>query len=284
MEIKRICSKGCPKGSVISPNLWNLYMNQLLSLNSDTLFLQAFADDLALVSASRVREELENNTNKALNAIANKLRDLKLDLSVDKCQDLAFRSNVHYRQRRGQIIFNRNPIFKINGQSVKIGNSLKYLGILLDCILTWSNHILSFHKKIYKLTFNFNMFMKANWKMDKHLVKFCKSSIDALKSHRTKSNFVNSIKNKFRVAERLAGLTWVKANAGIPGNELADQFAKLATTNGELMNLSLPYSYLKLQLKRILLESWNDRYTQYQSASGTRVWAYVLRVDEMSFS
>ncbi|GBM61454.1 Retrovirus-related Pol polyprotein from type-1 retrotransposable element R1 [Araneus ventricosus] len=172
MEIKRIYSKGCPQGSVISPNLWNLYRNQLLSLNTDILFLQAFVDDLALVSAGRYREELENNTNKALNAIANKLRKLKLDLSVDKCQGLAFRSNMHYRQRCGQSIFNRNPIFKINGQSVEIGNSLKYLGILLDCRFTWSNHILSLHKKIYKLTINFNWFMMANWSIDKHLVKF----------------------------------------------------------------------------------------------------------------
>ncbi|GBO15493.1 hypothetical protein AVEN_19197-1 [Araneus ventricosus] len=95
-------------------------MNKLLSLNSDTLFLQAFTDDLALVSAGRVRKELENNTNKALDAIANKSRKLKFDLSVDKCQGLAFRSNVHYRQRHEQSIFYRNPIFKINGQSVKI--------------------------------------------------------------------------------------------------------------------------------------------------------------------
>ncbi|GBL72505.1 hypothetical protein AVEN_115415-1 [Araneus ventricosus] len=107
-----------------------------------------------------------------------------------------------------------------------------------------------------------------------------KSSIDALKSHGRKPNFVNSIKNKFRLAERLVGLTWVKAHAGIPGNELADQFAKLATTNGELMILQLPHSYLKLQLKRIILESWNDCYTQYQSASGTQIRAYVPRVDE----
>ncbi|GBN34137.1 hypothetical protein AVEN_72582-1 [Araneus ventricosus] len=97
MEIKLICSKGCPQGFVISPNLWNPYLNQLLSLNSDTLFLQAFAGDLALVLAGRVRKELENNTNKALATIANKLRELKLDLSVDKCQGLAFRSNVHHR-------------------------------------------------------------------------------------------------------------------------------------------------------------------------------------------
>ncbi|GBN83048.1 hypothetical protein AVEN_39399-1 [Araneus ventricosus] len=105
-----------------------------------------------------------------------------------------------------------------------------------------------------------------------------KSSINDRNSHRTKSNFVNSIKNKFRLAERLIGLTCVKAHSRIPGNELADQLAKLATTNGELMNLPLPYSYLKLQLKNFLLESWNDCYTQYQSASGIRVGVYVARV------
>ncbi|GBN33691.1 hypothetical protein AVEN_78307-1 [Araneus ventricosus] len=107
-----------------------------------------------------------------------------------------------------------------------------------------------------------------------------KSSIDALKIHGTKSNYVNSIKNKLRFSERLVGLTWVEAHAGIPVNELADQFEKLATSNGELMNLPLPYSYLKLLLKIILLESWNDCCTQYQSASGTRVGAHVPRVDE----
>ncbi|GBM51671.1 hypothetical protein AVEN_43291-1 [Araneus ventricosus] len=110
----------------------------------------------------------------------------------------------------------------------------------------------------------------ADWSVEKstkiNIFSDSKSSIDALKSHGTKSNFVNLIKNKFRLAERLVGLTWVEAQAGIPENELDGQFPKLATTNAELMNLPFPHSHLKLQLKRILLESWNDCYTQYQSA------------------
>ncbi|GBM24786.1 hypothetical protein AVEN_245040-1 [Araneus ventricosus] len=59
-----------------------------------------------------------------------------------------------------------------------------------------------------------------------------KSSIDALKTHGTKSNLVNSIINKFRLEERLVGLTWVKVHTGIPGNQHGDQFDKLANTNG----------------------------------------------------
>ncbi|GBO27721.1 hypothetical protein AVEN_177968-1, partial [Araneus ventricosus] len=139
----------------------------------------------------------------------------------------------------------------------------------------------------YKLEPNNTVFqaeLAADWAVENstkiNIFTDGKSSIDALKSHRIKSNFVNSIKNKFLLAERLVGLTWVKSHAAIPGDELADQFAKLETTNGELMNLPVPYSYLKLQSKRNLLESWNDCYTQYQSASGTRIRAYVPHVDE----
>ncbi|GBM28833.1 hypothetical protein AVEN_43557-1 [Araneus ventricosus] len=76
----------------------------------------------------------------------------------------------------------------------------------------------------------------ADWAVDNNakinIFTNSKSSIDALKTHGTKSNFVHSIINKFRLAERLVRLTWVKVPTGIPGNEFADQFDKLANTNG----------------------------------------------------
>ncbi|GBM94126.1 hypothetical protein AVEN_245527-1 [Araneus ventricosus] len=56
-EIERDCHKGCPQGSALTPNMWNIYVNRVLQLNSDVL--QAFADDLALVITGSVRKELE---------------------------------------------------------------------------------------------------------------------------------------------------------------------------------------------------------------------------------
>ncbi|GBM73183.1 hypothetical protein AVEN_30065-1 [Araneus ventricosus] len=42
--------------------------------------------------------------------IFDKLKELELDLSVDKCKGLAFRSITHCRQRCAQNVFNRYPI------------------------------------------------------------------------------------------------------------------------------------------------------------------------------
>ncbi|GBL82711.1 hypothetical protein AVEN_263768-1 [Araneus ventricosus] len=156
-------------------------------------------------------KELEDNTNNAVNEISNKLKELKLDLLVDKCQGLALRSNFHYTYKEGH----------------EVGNPLKYLGVQLDSGLTSSMHIMSLHTKTYSLTNS-------------------RSSIDALKGHRTISKLVNGIKEKFRLSEGLVGLAWVKAHIGIPGNELADRFVKQASIDREIMNIRGLFWYPRL--------------------------------------
>ncbi|GBN14935.1 hypothetical protein AVEN_249825-1 [Araneus ventricosus] len=98
-----------PAGSVVAPNLWNIYVNRVLEINSEKVFLQAFADDLALVTAVNVRKELEINTNEALELIHLTLVELKLELSVGKCQGLAFRSSYVIRRERGKTSLTENP-------------------------------------------------------------------------------------------------------------------------------------------------------------------------------
>ncbi|GBN77615.1 Retrovirus-related Pol polyprotein from type-2 retrotransposable element R2DM [Araneus ventricosus] len=63
------------------------------------------------------------------------------------------------------------------------------------------------------------------------------SSILALQSASSRSNFVNKAKTDLFKAKNLVGLSWVKAHVGIQGNELADQQAKLATTTDIVLKL-----------------------------------------------
>ncbi|GBL75869.1 hypothetical protein AVEN_234217-1 [Araneus ventricosus] len=91
VNTERQCFMGCPQGSVVFPGIWNIYINKILELNNEEFFVQAFADDLALVATGRTRKELEDNANRLLALISDKLEELKLNLSVDKCQAIAIR-------------------------------------------------------------------------------------------------------------------------------------------------------------------------------------------------
>ncbi|GBO45898.1 hypothetical protein AVEN_145437-1 [Araneus ventricosus] len=114
INTERQCFMGYPQGSVIAPGIWNIYINKILELNTEEFFVQAFADDSALVTTGRNRKELEGNTNRLLALISDKLEELKLNLSVDECQALAIRSkqnNIRQRARRSTFI--RAPCFKL---------------------------------------------------------------------------------------------------------------------------------------------------------------------------
>ncbi|GBL74141.1 hypothetical protein AVEN_231031-1 [Araneus ventricosus] len=127
-RMEKICTMGCPQGSVIFPCHWNIYINPILNLNSEKFPVQTLADYLTLVSTGRTRRELETNTNEILEKIMENLTSVRLKLLVDKCQAIAIRSQQNLnRQRTGQVVFNRSPCFKINNKGIKISKSLKIL-------------------------------------------------------------------------------------------------------------------------------------------------------------
>ncbi|GBM60401.1 hypothetical protein AVEN_206642-1 [Araneus ventricosus] len=73
-----------------------------------------------------------------------------------------------------------------------------------------------------------------------------------------------------RREKELVGLAWVKAHVGIPDNDLADHFAKLASVEVERMDIPYPYSFVKFALTKKLLEDWQIYYGAYDTASGNR--------------
>ncbi|GBN92373.1 Putative protein in type-1 retrotransposable element R1DM [Araneus ventricosus] len=429
-ETSRLCYRGCPQGSVIAPIIWNIYINKVLNINDGELLVQAFADDLALLVGGHTARELEKNTNIALAKISVSLDSLRLNLSVQKCQAIVYRSHSSQKlSKRNSTVLNRKPTFKINNHSIKVTDSLKILGITIDNKLTWTHHIDSLHDKMLILTSNFSRILKSDWSVNKNLIKswylttiekamlygasvwggaltkaqitrlhsiqrifllkltrgyrttstnvlnvltglpplhiiaeaeYIKfqiwmrrsanynniidnveldpniliknipsvekflspqsqihnpnfeshnsvfqaelaaiqyaanwaasnnykinihtdslSSILALKSAGSRSRFVNLVKKDIYSAIELVGLSWVKAHAGIEGNELADQNAKQAILSGVELDIPAPRSFLKRKLKSHILNSWNSYWNQYGSASGVRVRSFIKTV------
>ncbi|GBN86585.1 hypothetical protein AVEN_162563-1 [Araneus ventricosus] len=83
------------------------------------------------------------------------------------------------------------------------------------------------------------------------------SSIQILRSPNIKSDFVIKIKEKLSKAGGLVDLSRVKADAGNPGNETADRFAKLATERGEFKNIHI-HKHLKQDLLNNCKLFWQD--------------------------
>ncbi|GBL75368.1 hypothetical protein AVEN_194566-1 [Araneus ventricosus] len=104
------------------------------------------------------------------------------------------------------------------------------------------------------------------------------SSIKALRSARSRFAAVNKVKKNYYLSEGSVGLTWVKAHAGDPGNELADHHAKLATAEGEKLEILTPYSRVKFIIEKNLLSDWQETWDDYDSESGRRTRDFVPKI------
>ncbi|GBM71994.1 hypothetical protein AVEN_167730-1 [Araneus ventricosus] len=65
----------------------------------------------------------------------------------------------------------------------------------------------------------------------------------------------------------MVGLSWEKAHAGIPGNELADQQSKLVVTSEQNLEIPAPYSFLERKLKMEAANSDKGTWLQVSSSS-----------------
>ncbi|GBM93191.1 hypothetical protein AVEN_93748-1 [Araneus ventricosus] len=87
-----------------------------------------------------------------------------------------------------------------------------------------------------------------------------------------KSNliFLLSVKDNLYNAKDLVSLVWVKAHACNPGNELADQFAKIASSCGADMSIPAPYSYVKRVCKEFLMNESNSYWKNSTTGKRTK--------------
>ena len=130
---------GVPQGSVLGPLLFLLYINDFNKCSSFFNF-HIFADDTNLFCTNRSLSALELSVNENLKSVSSWLVANKLSLNIDKTNFIIF----HPRQKA----VNHKVILHINGQKLEQVKCIRYLGVYIDCNLTWKNHIQYISKKI----------------------------------------------------------------------------------------------------------------------------------------
>lgn len=128
-----VVSRGCGQGSVISPLIWTLVIDELLEfLSALGYFVIAYADDIVLLIRGAVLSATFEMMQAALRHVSEWCKGKSLQVNPAKTQVVLFTK----RRKIGEL-----PTLKMNGQPLEISSSVKYLGVHLDSKLTFSVHL-----------------------------------------------------------------------------------------------------------------------------------------------
>jgi hypothetical protein len=119
MSTPRYMQAGVPQGSVLSPTLYNLYINDIPQTPGVNLAL--FADDTCLYATDFKEGCVLRKIQRGLDSMAAWCERWNIKINEDKTRAIYF-------TRR-----NRPPdsLLKLNGRNIPFVNSVKYLDVLL---------------------------------------------------------------------------------------------------------------------------------------------------------
>lgn len=129
-----------PQGSILSPLLFALFINDLPQLIDSKILL--FADDLKVFRKIHKQEEARQ-LQRDIETIVNWCRTNHLQLNVSKCNVMSF-------TRRHESTF-QHFNYNINGASLNRVTTLRDLGVMFDTKLTFQQHIKNITTKAYRM-------------------------------------------------------------------------------------------------------------------------------------
>jgi hypothetical protein len=132
---------GVPQGSILGPLLFLLYINDLANV-SPIMTPIMFADDTNFFISGRKIEDVMAIANNELKKIIQWMRANKLSVNTDKTNYMIFKS-----KKTKLTVF---PDLQLNSNSISRVLSTKFLGVILDESLTWTEHINHVKRKIAK--------------------------------------------------------------------------------------------------------------------------------------
>jgi hypothetical protein len=130
---------GCTQGGVLSPLLWNLFVDRLVIVINDLGFRTfGYADDIVIIVQGKFAHTVRELLQTALNVVVKWAAKEGLNISPHKTAVAPFTSKI--------ILEGLGPLI-INGKELKMLDEVKYLGVTLDSKLNWNQHL---HKTIRK--------------------------------------------------------------------------------------------------------------------------------------
>ena len=146
---------GVPQGSVLGPLLFIIYTNDIYkSVVGSHCIL--FADDTTMFSIHKDIDTLVKIITKDMNILIDWFKANKLSLNLGKTNCMLFKPK-HKKER--------NVVLNFDSETLRSVSNTKFLGLIIDENLTWSNHIKNVHLKLAKGLYTLRSVRKSlpNW-------------------------------------------------------------------------------------------------------------------------
>lgn len=131
--VKVTATRGCPQGGVLSPLLWNITVNSLLTkLDDKNHYAQAYADDVAIIYSGKDTSTLCSRMQRGLDIIQEWCMENQLTVNPKKTELVLFTR----KRKLGEYI-----LPNMNGTQLQLTKEVKYLGVILDSKLCYGRHV-----------------------------------------------------------------------------------------------------------------------------------------------
>ncbi len=134
--------QGLPQGSVLSPLLFLLYIDDLRRVTPEHVEVVMFADDVSLFSSHPNQEVTEAAIQEAITNVAEWSRCRKLTLNSSKCEVGFFINNS--KEARWQ------PSLQLDGALLNTTSLPKFVGVTIDRALSFGPHVVAVVSKASK--------------------------------------------------------------------------------------------------------------------------------------
>ena len=122
-----------PQGSVLSPLLFIMYINNLASILPGSETICMFADDVGILVTRRSAADAERDAQKLVDVVVAWSSEWKLTLNSSKSEVATFTTCT--REVNKWI-----PDIRINGEAIPFAKNPRLLGVYLDCMLSFGYH------------------------------------------------------------------------------------------------------------------------------------------------
>jgi hypothetical protein len=138
MSTPREMQAGVPQGSVLSPTLFNMYINDAPQTHGVQLSL--FAGDTCLYASDRKEGFVVRKLQRGLTSMETWCESWNIKMNEEKTRGIYF----SHSRRPPEVHLT------LNGRDIPFVNSVKYLGVIFDKRVTWRLHIEIIEAKAFR--------------------------------------------------------------------------------------------------------------------------------------